>query len=123
MSMAIVCYGTVYRHTINTNNIYLLTVLSTSFKLLVMRGLITKRMAPYLVHCGLARGGRVCILTFLLFTLNEGPRPYSQNPKPESQSETVSKAEKATVSVGVRVSWKLVRFRARDWRLVNACDW
>ena len=31
MSMAIVCYGTVYRHTINTNNIYLLTVLSTVF--------------------------------------------------------------------------------------------
>jgi hypothetical protein len=29
MSMAIVCYGTVYWHTINTNNIYLLTVLST----------------------------------------------------------------------------------------------
>jgi hypothetical protein len=28
MSIAIVCYGTVYQHTINTNNIYLLTVLS-----------------------------------------------------------------------------------------------
>jgi hypothetical protein len=29
MSMAIVCYGTVYQRTINTNNIYLLTMLST----------------------------------------------------------------------------------------------
>jgi hypothetical protein len=29
MSMAIVCYGTVYQRTINTNNIYLLTVLLT----------------------------------------------------------------------------------------------
>ncbi len=30
MSMAIVCYGTVYHRTINTNNIYLLTVLLTA---------------------------------------------------------------------------------------------
>jgi hypothetical protein len=30
MSIAIVCYGMVYQHTINTNNIYLLTVLSSN---------------------------------------------------------------------------------------------
>ncbi len=36
MSIAIVFYGTVYQHTINTNNIYLLTVLSTPIDCLIL---------------------------------------------------------------------------------------